>query len=109
MKAVTGRAAGFAAVAAALVAVAACSSSPPASHLVPAGGGSSATVANGESSAGGTAGVAYVMPPFGKNVHIEMTSWLPSDSAQAQAVLTDRTTSSPTSTRSTAAGRTRAG
>lgn len=30
------------------------------------------------------------MPPFGKNVHIEMTSWLPTDTDQARAVNTDK-------------------
>jgi hypothetical protein len=30
------------------------------------------------------------MPPFGKNVHIEMTSWLPTDTDQAQAVNADK-------------------
>lgn len=89
MKAVTGAVAGFAVGVAALIAVTACSSSPSASMLTPAGG-SSATVANGQSSAGGVVGVAYVMPPFGTNVHIEMTSWLPSGTAQAQAVITDK-------------------
>ena len=89
MKAVTGAVAGFAVGVAALIAVTACSSSPSASMLTPAGG-SSATVANGQSSAGGVAGVPYVMPPFGTNVHIEMTSWLPSSTAQAQAVITDK-------------------
>jgi hypothetical protein len=90
MKAVTGSVAGFAVGVAALIAVTACSSSPSASILRPVGGGSSATAANGQSPAGGVAGVAYVMPPFGKNVHIEMTSWLPSGTAQAAAVITDK-------------------
>jgi hypothetical protein len=86
MKAVTGSVAGFAAGVAALIAVTACSSSPSASILRPAGSGSSATVANGQS-------------PFGKNVHIEMTSWLPSSTAQAQALrATDVTTESFTGT-----------
>jgi len=30
------------------------------------------------------------MPPFGKNAHIEMTTWLPADTAQAQAVNIDK-------------------
>ena len=38
---------------------------------------------------GRSAGNAVVMP-FGKNVHIEMTSWLPSSASEAQAVLTDK-------------------
>jgi hypothetical protein len=90
MKAVTGSVTGFAVGVAALIAVTACSSSPSASILRPAGGGPSATVANGQSPGGGVAGVAYVMPPFGRNVHVEMTSWLPSSTAQAAAVITDK-------------------
>ena len=35
-------------------------------------------------------GTSVVMPPFGKNVHIEMTNWRPADASQAQAVLTDK-------------------
>ena len=31
-----------------------------------------------------------VMPPFGKNVHIDMTTWLPANASLAQAVLTDK-------------------
>src|SRR5487761_1159699 len=88
MKAVSGPVAGLAAGVAALVAVTACSSAQSASVLTPAGGGSSATAADQQ--AGGAQGVAYVMPPFGKNVHTEMTSWLPTDTAQAQAVVTDK-------------------
>jgi hypothetical protein len=30
------------------------------------------------------------MPPFGTNVHVDMTSWLPANAAQAQAVNTDK-------------------
>ena len=33
---------------------------------------------------------SVVMPAFGKNVHIDLTSWKPSSAAQAQAVLTDK-------------------
>ena len=36
------------------------------------------------------AGTSVVMPPFGKNVHVEMTNWRPADASQAQAVLTDK-------------------
>jgi hypothetical protein len=35
-------------------------------------------------------GNAVTMPPFGKNVHITMTNWLPSNASEAQAVLTDK-------------------
>lgn len=33
---------------------------------------------------------SFIMPAFGKNVHVKMTNWLPSDASQAQAVLTDK-------------------
>ena len=39
---------------------------------------------------GGSVGSAVIMPSFGKNVHIRMTSWLPSGANEAQAVLTDK-------------------
>src|SRR5215469_5227540 len=90
MRAITGRVAGFATGVAALIAIAACSSSSPTASMLTPAGGSSANAANGQSSAGGVAGVAYVMPPFGKNVHIEMTSWVPSSTTQAAAVITDK-------------------
>jgi hypothetical protein len=38
----------------------------------------------------GTAAGSVVMPAFGKNVHIDLTSWKPSSAAQAQAVLADK-------------------
>jgi hypothetical protein len=72
-----------------LVGVAACGSG--------GSGSTSATFKPGGSMAGagpapaGTAGGNSVaMPPFGKNVQITMTSWMPSDASQAQAVLTDK-------------------
>ena len=80
--------AGAALLAAALLAATACSARPAASTFTPAGGGPSAgggAVPGAASSPGG-----YVMPPFGKNVHIEMTSWLPTDKDQARAVNTDK-------------------
>ena len=80
--------AGATLLAAALLAATACSAKPTASTFTPAGGGSSAAsgaVPDAASSQGG-----YVMPPFGKNVHIDMTSWLPTDTDQAQAVNTDK-------------------
>jgi hypothetical protein len=80
--------AGAALLAAALLAATACSARPAASTFTPAGGGASAggsTATDAASSPGG-----YVMPPFGKNAHVEMTSWLPADTDQAQAVNTDK-------------------
>jgi hypothetical protein len=80
--------AGAALLAAALLAATACSARPAASTFTPAGGGPSTdggAVPDAASSPGG-----YAMPPFGKNVHIEMTSWLPTDTDQAQAVNMDK-------------------
>jgi hypothetical protein len=80
--------AGAALLAAALLAATACSARPAASTFTPVGGGASAggsAATDAASSPGG-----YVMPPFGKNAHIEMTSWLPTDVDQAQAVNADK-------------------
>jgi hypothetical protein len=38
----------------------------------------------------GTSAGQVVMPAFGKNVHIDLTSWHPADPTQAQAVLVDK-------------------
>ena len=76
-------------LAATLLAATACSARPAASTFTPAGGGPSAAGGGEASDAAGPAG-GYVMPPFGKNVHIDMTSWVPADAAQAQAVNTDK-------------------
>jgi hypothetical protein len=81
--------AGFIVGAVALLAVTACSPQP-AGTFKPAGGGSSATGGGSRSSDAGVSPSGYVMPPFGKNVHIEMTSWLPANAAGAQAVITDK-------------------
>ena len=75
-------------LAAALLAVTACSAGPAASTFTPAGGGTSAAGGAASAAAGSPGG--YVMPPFGKNVHVEMTSWLPADTTQARAVNTDK-------------------
>jgi hypothetical protein len=88
MRAITRLTTGFLVGVAALVAVAACSSSRPAGTFTPAGAGAAAD-AGGQSAASGS-GASYVMPPFGKNVHIEMTSWVPGDAAEVQAVITDK-------------------
>jgi hypothetical protein len=80
--------AGAALLAAALLAATACSARPAASTFTPAGGGSSAGDSAAPDAASSPGG--FVMPPFGKNVHIDMTSWLPADTDQAQAVNTDK-------------------
>ena len=71
-----------------MCAVAACGSQ--------SGGGSSGTFQPSGSMAGqasaaasGAAG-AVTMPAFGKDVHIDLTTWAPSSASQAQAVLTDK-------------------
>ena len=86
MRARTLTAAGLLAVAA--LAVTACSSAGPAATFTPGGGGLS--TAGGQATDAAAGSGAYVMPPFGTNVHIEMTSWLPGSTAQAQAVITDK-------------------
>jgi hypothetical protein len=75
-------------LAAAALTVTACSSGGPAATFTPGGGGPSA--AGGSASDAAVASGGYVMPPFGTNVHIEMTPWLPANTAQAQAVNTDK-------------------
>ena len=71
-----------------LCAVAACGSQ--------SGGGSSGTFQPSGSMAGqasaaasGAAG-SVTMPAFGKDVHIDLTTWAPPSASQAQAVLTDK-------------------
>ena len=70
----------------ALLAAAACSGHS-ASTFTPEGGGS--PTADGQASAGG-ASPGYVMPPFGPNVHIDMTSWRPTGASQAAAANADK-------------------
>jgi hypothetical protein len=87
MRARTLAAAALLAVAA--LAVTACSSAGPvAATFTPGGGGLSAAGGQASDAAAGSGG--FVMPPFGTNVHIQMTSWLPANAAQAQAVNTDK-------------------
>jgi hypothetical protein len=74
-------------LAAVSLAGAACSATPSASTFTPLGG---SPAAGGQAPAGAGPSPGYVMPPFGSNVHIEMTSWLPADAAQAAAVTTDK-------------------
>jgi len=75
-------------IGAGLLAVAACGSGGggAAATFHPQGSMPRATAA----ATGGSTPNAVVMPAFGKNVHIEMTSWLPSSASEAQAVLTDK-------------------
>ena len=86
MRARTLTAAGL--LAAAALAVTACSSAGPAATFTPGGGGPSAAGGTASDAAAGSGG--FVMPPFGANVHVDMTSWLPANAAQAQAVNTDK-------------------
>ncbi len=74
--------------AAVLLATAGCTAKPPGT-FAPAGGSPSAATgpAPGPSAA---SPAAYVMPPFGRNVHIQMTSWLPREAAEARAVTVDK-------------------
>jgi hypothetical protein len=76
-------------LAAGALAVTACSSAgPTAATFTPGGGGLS--TAGGQASDAAAGSGSYVMPPFGTNVHVDMTSWLPANAAQAQAVNTDK-------------------
>lgn len=88
MRTITRSIAGLAVGVAALVAATACSSSQPAGTFTP-GGGASVAGAAGQTGAG-QAGASYTMPPFGSNVQIKMTPWLPANAAQKQAVITDK-------------------
>ena len=81
--------AGVTLLAVTLLAATACSAHPAASTFTPAGGGSSAGGGSAAPDAASSPG-GYVMPPFGKNVHVEMTSWLPTETDQAQAVNADK-------------------
>jgi hypothetical protein len=75
-------------LAAAVFTVAACSSGGPAAASFTPGGGLSTAGAGQASDAAAPGG--YVMPPFGGNVHVDMTSWVPANASQAQAVNTDK-------------------
>jgi hypothetical protein len=71
----------------ALLAATACSAQPAAATFKPGGGGTPA--ATGPASDAASSG-GYVMPPFGSNVHVKMTSWLPANPSEVQAVNTDK-------------------
>lgn len=76
-------------LAVALFAAAGCSGQSASSAFTPEGGGPSAA-GGGQASSGTAAPQGYVMPPFGANVHIDMTSWVPANSSEAAAVNTDK-------------------
>ena len=86
--AAAGRPAGAGLLAAVTLFAAAACSGQSASTFTPEGGGSAA--AAGGQASGGAASAGYVMPPFGANVHVQMTSWLPVSAPQAAAVNTDK-------------------
>lgn len=74
------------------LATAACSSGPSSSSSDPNGTlpTASAPTTAAASPSAVTSKLGYVMPPFGANVHIEMTSWMPGDAEQARAVVADK-------------------
>jgi hypothetical protein len=69
--------------------VAACSAGGPAAATFTPEGGSASAAGGGQASDGAAPG-GYVMPPFGTNAHVQMTSWLPASASEAQAVNTDK-------------------
>lgn len=75
------------AVAVAVASVAGCSSSAPPPAFNPGGQASTGTATPMTQQTGQD---AVVMPAFGKNAHILMTSWLPGDASLVQAVLADK-------------------
>jgi len=75
-----------AATCAGLVALAACSSPPPPAFNP--GGPVSTAPATPMAQSSGPGSV--IMPAFGKNAHVIMTSWMPRNARLAQAVLTDK-------------------
>jgi len=72
-------------IAATCLTLAACGSAKPPAFTP--GGPQSASAAPVATSSGPD---SVVMPPFGKNAHIVMTSWLPKTAGLTQAVLTDK-------------------
>jgi hypothetical protein len=77
-----------------MLATAACSGGSSSSGADPNGAlpttSAPATTAAAASPSATASKLGYVMPPFGSNVHIEMTSWLPGDPKQARAVTADK-------------------
>jgi hypothetical protein len=68
------------------LAVAGCSSAPPPAFNP--GGPASTAPATPMAQSSGPGSV--IMPPFGKNAHIVMTTWRPKNASLARAVLTDK-------------------
>lgn len=67
----------------------ACSSAPQTFHPAStksADAGSTPAPASAQSSGAGS--TSLIEPPFGENVHIDMTSWLPADASETAPVLT---------------------
>jgi hypothetical protein len=75
-----------------LIMVAACGSgggSAPAAVFHPEGG-ASGNAADASASSGSASGAgSVIMPPFGKNLHVVVTSQLPANPSYAQAMITD--------------------
>jgi hypothetical protein len=83
-------AAGTAALAAVTLFAAGACSAQSAGTFTPEGT-SGASAAGGQASDAATSsGGGYVMPPFGHNVKVEMTSWRPGNATQAAAVSVDK-------------------
>jgi hypothetical protein len=80
---------GLATLTVSVLAVSGCGSAGSTGTFVPGASGPSAPAATQDAVAGAGA-ASVVMPPFGKNVHVEMTPWLPSNAAQKQAVIVDK-------------------
>jgi hypothetical protein len=71
------------------LALSACSSSSqPTAGFTPQGNSSAGPAVN--TGTGTMTSGHYLMPPFGKNTHVDMTNWLPSNRSWASAVETDK-------------------
>lgn len=70
-----------------LLGLAACSHTQAVGTFAPAGG---PAPTGGAQPSATTAASGFIMPPFGKNVHVEMTPWLPASAVEAKAVNTDK-------------------
>jgi hypothetical protein len=73
----------------AVLGVTACSAGGPSAATFTPEGGTASAAGGGQASDAAAPG-GYVMPPFGANVHVQMTSWLPASASEAQAVNTDK-------------------
>jgi hypothetical protein len=77
-----------AAACAAVIGLAACSSPPPPAFNP--GAPASTAPATPMATSSGLGPGSVVMPPFGKNAHVIMTDWMPTDAGMAKAVLADK-------------------